>query len=384
MLPYRRLKSGRIVYDTYTDSEGNVRFYEYYDSRIGARRLAFGPYWNGKERAKTYGAAIDGMEALTELVDDQLERHQTAWHPDTRNPSLIRLGSAFPWLPPRRGDQLIDLVNQEVFTVVHVPGAPAGHLWNLHILLDAAPTVGHELSWIGEARERNLVGFNADNGHPGTPVTGTESTGDTGITYDSVLKPTITYLLLRQEAFSIDGVPFSSHKELTPRLRESFNDPSCPQRVIEIYGQRMEMLVRFQCVHPRAETAYGLARWFKGFISRRTPSLEANGVGRILYHSQGDRPRRGGKTGDDAAVHDVVYYIQTEELSVREESAIRRLNLISRVSQRKYSDLGLTGVTEPGDEGYLQPYTGSIDESGNYLWGDTDIQDLRYTGSQDQ
>lgn len=376
----RRLKSGRIIFDTYSDQYGNPKFIEYYDSRSGSRRIAFGSYWDGNERAKTIGQSVSSIDEFAELLEDQVERFQMCWFPDKRNGKLIMMGKAFPWLPPQVGDQMEDLYSGQIFTVVHVPKAPQGFLWNLSLLLDAAPTLGMELAWVGEARDRNLVDFGASSGKPSTPTKGEDTTGDVGTSYSKILRPSISYSLLRTELFSTDGHPFGSKKELRAQIREQYNDPYSPQRVITILGQRTESLVRFECFHPRAGTSYALARWFKDFISRRTPSLEANGIPRILFWSQGDRARTG-KPGDDTAAHDVVYFIVMEELSVREDSAIRKMNLISRVTQREYSDLGLTGVTEPGNEGYLTPYTGAFDESGNYLVGDNEIQDLRATGS---
>jgi hypothetical protein len=369
-----------VIFDTYTDPYGNPKFYEYFDTRTGARRIAYGSYWDGRNRSKSMGIAVQGVDDFAEVLEYNLEAYQMTWTRGERNPKLIRFGLAFPWLFPEIGDQLIDEDSKELFTVTHVPRSPEGYPWNLTVLLDREPTNGAFLRWIGEARDRNLVDFHAENGKPGTPTPGEDTTGDTGIAYSKVLRPTITYLLVRQEAYTISGPPFGSSKELKPRVREQFNDPHSPQRVITILGQRMDNLVKFLCIHPRAETANGLARWFKDGISRRTPSLEANGINRILFWSQSTRERKG-KPGDDAAVTEVVYYVVTEELSVQEDSAIKKYNLTNRVLHGDINSLGLTGITEPGDDGYLYPYTGAYDESGNNLWWDLESQDYGYTGT---
>ncbi len=374
----RRLPSGRLIYDAYRDAQGNVKYLEYFDTRTGAKRLAYGPYWDGRDRSISLGNCAT-IKDVAETIQYFLERHQMTWMPDLRNPKLVRFGLAFSRLFPTVGDQLESMETGQIYTVIHVPKSFQGYPWNLNVLLDVAPTLGEDLRWVGDARDRNLVSFNDQLGNPDTPTPGENTGGDVGVAYKAPLHPTITYLLLRKEAFTLGGTPFGPSKELVPRIREQFPHPKIPQRTISILGQRMESLFEFSCTHTRAETANALADWFTGVISRQRPSLEANGINRILFWSQGT-PKRKGQQGDESAVTEVTYYIVTEELTVQEDSTIRKINVTLTPAMRQVSDLDLSGDLSSSEEGYLYPYTGAYDESGNYLWGDLEIQDNQQTG----
>jgi hypothetical protein len=371
----RRLHNGKLVFETYRGPDGRPKYIEIFDTRKGALRLAHGPHWDGRDRSQSLTEAAS-LEDFYDIIEWVLEYHQMMWWPDPRNAKLIWFRYAFPWLPPRTGDVLAGSSGKS-YTVTHVQRSDGGTPWNLSVLLDEAPRAGEMLHWAGAARDRNLVDFRAEYGSPSTPTPGETTEGDTGTAYNTVFRPTITYLLVRKEPFTLNGAPFGSSKELKPRTREEFVDPNKPQRVIRIFGQRMDNLIRFLCLHPRAETADALAHWLERCINRQMPSIVANGIHRMLFWSSGTLERRG-KSGDDVAVRSVNYYIETEEIEVQEAPSIRRLNIRIRPT-----DIGninnLTGyAAEPL---WMFPFTGVTDESGNWLWGSIDIQDTRATGS---
>jgi hypothetical protein len=371
----RRLSSGKLVWETYYDNQGRPKYVEYFDSRKGAIRLAMGPYWDGRDRSQSLGQ-VCSLEDFYDIIEWVMEYHQMMWWPDPRNSKLIWFRFAFSRLTPRAGDTLIGSTGV-TYQVTHVARSDNGLPWNLSVLLDAAPATGEILRWAGSARDRNLIDFRAEYGSPSTPTPGEASEGDVGSAFKGVLRPTITYLLVRKEPFTLTGTPFGSSKELKPRVREQVLDPDRPQRVFEVLGQRMDNLIRFSCLHPRAETADALATWFERCINRQMPSIVANGIHRMLFWSSATLERRG-KSGDDAAVRVVNYYVETEEVEVREAPSIRKLNVFIRpTSIGNINDL--TGLaTEPQ---WMFPFTGVTDESGNWLWGDIDIQDTRNTGT---
>jgi hypothetical protein len=373
---YEKLPSDRIVISTFHDKEGNPRFYEYFDTRTGAVRLSKGPYVNSNDRAKTLNTAAT-LQEFYELVEWVIETQQMIWRHDRRNNKLIWLIGAFAHLPPKVGDKLAGSSGR-VYEVVHVPTTPAGLVWNLGIILDQSPEVGDVLKWVGEARTRNLIDFHADYGAPDTPTVGEATEGDTGTAYPRPFRPTITYLLLRQEPFTISGQPFSGTKELAPRIREYIYDQDVPGRVLQVYGHRMDNLIRFTCCHPRAETTDALAHWFKRCVRKQVGLIKANGISQMLFWSARTAERKL-KSGDDVAAGEVSYYLVTEEIEIQEVSSLRNLNitLSAAVGDNIYtiSDTGSYATLN-----WMLPLTGAFDELGDWLWGTLDIPDYGQTG----
>jgi hypothetical protein len=377
-MKYEKLPSGRIVVSTYADKNGWPRYYEYFDTKTGALRLAYGPYWDGNDRSRSITDSATLVE-FYELIEWVMEAQQMTWRPDKRNGKLIWFMMGFQGLVPTVGDRLAGS-SGKIYTVQHVPIDVNGRLWNLSVLLDAAPTLSEKLTWIGDARDRNLIDFRAEYGSPDTPTAGEATDGDVGTAYRKILRPTITYLLLRKEPYTIRGAPFSGSKELKPRIREYVYDQDLPQRVLEILAQRMENLIRFTCLHPRAETADALAHWFERCINRQIASVRANGIHELLFWSSRTVERRN-KTGDDAAAQEVSYYVVTEEIDIKEVSSLRRINVTINAAPANNSDsIYLTGEGFP-EPGWLAPLTGVTDESGNWIWGNISVQDYGYTGS---
>lgn len=372
------LSSGRIVVDSYRGPDGRPKYLEIFDPRLGARRLAYGPWWDGHDRSKSVGPAASILD-IPDLVEYFMEVHQMHWTPDPRNGRLIVFALAFPFMKPLNGDTLQDTVTGQTFTVQAAPPGIGRVDWNLAVLLDEAPTAGHPLRWVGAARERNLVDFYAEDGRPESPVEGKATDGDVGVAYKQVKAPTITYLMTRQEPSSIDGKPFGASPRLKASFRESFYLPGEPQRAVQIDGWQMDNLFKFTCLHPRARVCHSLAEWLKSCVSRNEPSLRANGIPHLHFYGQKSVPRSG-RAGDDVAEREVYFYFQTEELEVHELSTIRVLNVYAR-SASDIDNLGLPGLADPG-EGYpgLNPWTGVYDESGLPIFGQTEIQDYGQTG----
>lgn len=372
------LSSGRVVIDSYRGPDGRPKYLEIFDPRLGARRLIYGPWWDGHDRSKSLGPAAS-IDDIPDLIEYFMEVYQMHWTPDPRNGRLVVFGLAFPYAKPAVGDQLQDIATQQIFTVQHVPPGIGRVDWNLSVLLDDAPAAGSALRWIGPARARNLVDFYAEDGRPESPVEGEATDGDVGTAYRKVKGPTVTYLMTRQEPCSIDGKPFGASPRLKPSLRETYSMPGEPQRAVQISGWQMDNLFKFSCLHPRARVAHSLAEWFKACISRNEPSLRANGIPHLYFYGQKSLPRSG-RAGDDVAEREVYFYFQTEELEVQELSTIRVINLYAR-SASDIDNLGLPGLEDPG-EGYLglNPWASVYDESGNPVFVQSEIQDFGQTG----
>lgn len=365
----RSLPSGRLVLNTFRDQEGRPAFLEVFNPTRNTVEYLRYP---DRQFYMTGGAALSEVE-IPELIEHLLEEDQCFWRwPNPSNKSLILLPHAFPWCTPEMDDQLQDVRYRTVYTVRHVAPGRGGLPWNGTVLLDKPVDPSTRLSWIGEAASRNYIDFQEEDGDASTPTPGEDTAGDMGIAYPNVAKPTITYLLETQRPGSIGSKPFGSSTEAKPRSREVLQDPLAPQHSITIYGQWMDNLFRFLCLHPRTVVATRLARWFKGFMERNRPSLKFNGLPEILFWSQ-DASRRS-RRDDEAAVREVRYYFRTEELEVHRESTLRDIGFNVSLSPTMQAD--------PRHDWKLDPFTGSLyDESGNYLFGDLNIADTRQTGA---
>lgn len=370
-MSFETLKSGRVVLGTFRDQQGRPVFMEVFNPQTQTMQIAAVP---DREHAMTGGPAVSEVE-IPELMEHFMEEDQTFWRwADPRKKNLILMPHAFHWCEPQVGDQLQDPRYRDVFTVRHAAPGRDVIPWNGSLLLDKETRPETRLRWIGEAGGRNYIDFHEEDGKAETPTPGEDSSGDMGITYSQVVKPTITYLLETQRPGSIGGKPFGSSTEPKPRVRERLTDALAPQQTVTIYGQWMDNVFRFLCIHPRTVVATRLARWFKGFMERNRPSLKFNGIPDIRYWSQ-DATRRS-RRGDDSAVREVRYYFRTEELEVRRQGAIRHVGIDLAV--KDHLDFGKEGA----DWASLSPFTGSLyDESGHYMFADLDIADTRQTGA---
>lgn len=375
------LPSGRIIQTVWRDQDGHPKYIEILDSRTNARRVIYGPLWDGDDRSKSDGAAISEAD-LPSVIEFFLEDEQTYWkhvNPDTGSKSLITLPGSFAWCAPRVGDKLRVVGSEKIYTVQHVPTGVPGVPWNGVLLLDADVEVGENLRWVGQdARTRNLIEFHADDGFPESPLPGEDSAGDVGGAYRGVLQPTISYLLIRQEPATIGPKPFGRDKELKPRIRDSFFDPNRPQVTLEIWGHRMENEFRFRCLHPQSAIADELALWFKRFMRNNTPSMRSNGLNEMIYLGQ---DAVASKSLGKVSARDIRYYFRTEELLLKEVATVRNVGVNFTVVLRPSLETGRLNspFMQEGYEG-LNPYTGLYDESGNFLFLQLDIADYGTTG----
>lgn len=375
------LPSGRIIQTVWRDGEGHPKFLEIYDTRSNARRIIYGPWWNGDDRSKSDGVAVSEAD-LPAVIDFFLEDEQTYWRyaiPINGPKNLIHFPGSFPWCTPKAGDKLRVVGTEKVYTVQHVPEGISGVPWNGVVLLDSDVANEEHLRWVGkDTRSRNLIEFHADDGFPESPLPGEQGGGDIGLAYRGILKPTISYLLIRQEPATIGPKPFGRDKELKPRIRDTFFDPDRPQVTLEIWGHRMENEFRFRCLHPQAAIADELTLWFKRFMRNNTPSMRSNGLNEMLFLGQDAVASRFlGKI----SARDIRYYFRTEELILKEVATIKSVGANFTVVVRPTREvMRLTNVfQQDGYEG-LNPFTGLYDQSGNLLFSSLDIADYGTTG----
>lgn len=372
------LPSGRVIQTVFRDGDGHPRYYEILDTRTNARRIIYGPTWDGRDKSTSVGPAVSEAD-LPAIIQFFLEDEQSYWkyaRPSMGPKDLILFPGAFAWCKPQKDDVLRG-ISGKTYTVTHVPQGINGPPWNGTVKLDKDIEVGEILRWTGQkTRERTLIAFQSDDGSPSSPTPGEVTTGDVGTAYPGVLGPTVTYLLLRQEPASLGPKPFGRDKQLKPRIREQVSDPERPQVVITIYGHRMENEFRFRCLHPQSAVADELALWFKRFMRNNTGSIRSNGVNEILYFGQ--EAVSASQLGHVAG-RDLRYYFRTEELILQEDAAVREVNVNISVLVRQDQEAFRLNLV-PDDPTALDPFTGLYDQSGNFIFGALDIADYGTTG----
>jgi len=369
-----RLSSGRVVQTVIRDEQGAPRFYEILDTRRNAREIFYGPAFFQKTGHRSSGFSISEAD-FPEVMEFFLEDEQTFYRVMNKTRDAIILPHAFAWCTPAIGDVLADKDGNE-YAVQAAPSGEGKCPWNGVLLLDKAVLEGVELQWIGEARNKNLIRFVADDGLPESPTTAVDTDGDVGTGYAERFQPTITYLLERQEPASIGPKPFGRDKELKPRVRDEFRDLERPQISIRIWGHRFENLFAFRCLHPRSAVATELAAWLKRFMRVNAPYLRSSGLNELMFWSL-NAERRVRRGGDDVSVRKAIYYVRTEELTLQELSTLRHVDIqISGAIDQRVMNV-ITGPL-PADD--MDPYTGMYDETGAYLWGTTELLDHGTTG----
>jgi len=369
-----RLPSGRVVQTVIRDENGQPRFYEILDTRRNAREIFYGPAFFQKTKHRSEGFAISEAN-FPEVMEFYLEDEQQFFRRLNEAGDQIILPGAFGWTKPDAGDCLED-DEGNTYTVEIVPPGEGRCPWNGVLMLDKAVPEGTHLRWKGEARNKNLIRFVADDGMPESPTPGEDTSGDVGTGYGSKFAPTITYLLERQEPATIGPKPFGRDKENKPRIRDEFRDLTRPQITQRVYGQRFENLFAFRCLHPRSAVATELAAWLKRFMRINAPYLRSSGLNELMFWSL-EAERRTRRGGDDVSVRKAIYYVRTEELTLQEISALRNVDvhISGAIDQRVFQK-----ITGPVPTDGLDPYTGIYDESGFYPWGTYELLDHGTTG----
>lgn len=364
----RKLRSGRVVVDTFRDAEGRPKFIETVDITTRYRRVLYGAAWyEPSPYSKSHTPAASELD-VPDLIEHFMEVHQMHWiWPNAQQKKLIFLVNSFPYCVPQAGDKLGTRDGRKVYTVRHVAAARHPSLWNGMVLLDQIPDRNDELVWIGDdTRRRCLVSFGAEDGNPGETTPPVPTSGDVGTAYPYKLGPTVTYILERQEPAGVREA-FGQEKFPKPRFRESFPDPLAPQESIDIYGWWLDNIFRFRCIHPRTIVADRLAHWFKDFMELNRPSIKANGVGELRFWSRVPGARR--KQEDDVAERIVRYFVRTEEIQVHRVPNIRHIQILVDLHDTLQEDV--TGDPYAA----LDPFADLSEATGDASWYTLDIAD---------
>ena len=107
-------------------------------------------------------------------------------------------------------------------------------------------------------------------------------------------------------------------------FRESLIDPDIPGSKIYVYGQWFDNLIRFNIVARNNKTANARALWFEELIDSWMWFFEASGVKSIRYEGR-DADLVVTPENTKFAVRPLLYYVQTEKVTVVKEHVLRSL-----------------------------------------------------------
>ena len=145
----------------------------------------------------------------------------------------------------------------------------------------------------------------------------------------------ITYQTVRREPGAIGGEatgPFEGRKEWKPRLRDTqYNEET--EKYVEIYGQRFDNLVQFDCWSKSNEESQEILNWLETFLIGYAWFFKKCGVQEMFYFRSG---RFTWGTSEEEAVsmwrnplkvRSLVWFIRTEDLYAVEKGKIERIDV---------------------------------------------------------
>jgi hypothetical protein len=356
-------KAGVELTSSFSDN-----YMEWYDPRRNMTRLRMlKPGIHPWEQPASVEDAVDMIELL-------LERYQMTFNISEFHPWQIQ----FPYLfiIPKEGDLIHNRTKDEVYTVEHVSEDPYYGTWDHWVRLSGStkPDVDDILEFV--QKDERYVRFTL--GYPRREAKEIQATGgELGNKEAKAWAPTVTVRITRREPASIGKEPFDRSKELKPRLWETFRDPQDRKRYsIEIWYQRFDNLVQFDCWDKDPADAIRLVNWFEEFMRIFTGTLKYNGVQEIWYWDRRDH-EASERWREDITAQTVRYVMRTEYIR-----AVRKRNLTwMRFEMQLVKDpVALTGGAATGE--YYRWFGRTHNDSGEYLYGTFVTADLANTGEE--
>lgn len=134
---------------------------------------------------------------------------------------------------------------------------------------------------------------------------------------------TITYRVSRREPGTTGPTPFGEPREIKPRFRTQFIDPLDSGYQVQLFGQRFDNLVQFDCWSKTPKEAQELADWFFEFIQAFTWVFKWNGLSEIFFWQQSISPELVTRHRNNILNVTLQFYVRTEAIQDR---FVRRFN----------------------------------------------------------
>ncbi len=151
---------------------------------------------------------------------------------------------------------------------------------------------------------------------------------------DNITGEVISYQLLERrpgtfERKQVGGMLNEGNTRQRRKIfRESQADPDYPGERIHTYGQWFDNKIQFNIMAKTNKTANQRALWFENFMDSWTWFFEVNGILHLKYEGRGPdsvvTPEN-----QKIAIRPMIYYLQTERITVIREHALRSLVVAS-------------------------------------------------------
>lgn len=307
-----------------------------------------------------------------ELLERVMRKHQLSFVPNSKDKRLVLL--PFAIIPPEKGDQILNTVTNEVYTVDQLIMNPTTNQWNGLVKLDLleAPSIelGHSLKYLNPDR---YVKF--EHEFPDVLLNST-SANQEGIPQNiPPLVPTVTWSLKAKEPGGMGGRPFDSKKQFKPLLRESTKDPYVSGYTVEIYGQWFDNIVQFDAWTNSFRTSERLLTWLEQCIRLYTDFFREQGIVQMFFWKR-DEEKQISTWRQQFPVKGSQFYFRTEEIEAVYQRDILKIDVSLGIdttvpydNEYKYIAGQLVSGNYTPDE-----YRALFYRSGEYLFGDLDIR----------
>lgn len=313
-----------------------------------------------------------------ELIDILLNQYECNYRSHNIDKSLL----CFPYLflRPADGDKIRNRTTGEIYTVVETVLNPRNKNWEGLVKLSYSSTYPdrnkvHKLEFLNE---KNYVRFTSED----PKNLGVESQDEEGLLIDKgPIRPTVVHSLIRKMPGTIGSRPFAPAKQYRPDLVETMRSADDPNHTVEIYMQRFDNLVQFDCWTTDNFSADKLADWFEKFMSLYGRVLKLNGVQEVLFWER-LRDASVTKWRQDLKSRAVQYFMRTESLEAVFTRDITDVDISVSLADSISPCVGIYEVAGQTVSGQLTPeeYNSMFrDTDGKYLFGDFHVTDQNLT-----
>lgn len=322
-------------------------------------------------RRKSRNEGSMGISEAMETINLLMKKHQLSYICNKSDKRMILFPFAF--IEPRKGDQVLNTVTKEIYTVDQVILNPKTNQWNGLVKFDLvnAPIIEerHSLRYLNSDR---YIKF--DHEFPDALLNITSANPEGILKNIPPITPTVTWSLKVVEPGGL-GKAFDSRKELKPRLRESTKDPFVRGYTVEIYGQWFDNIVQFDAWSNGFRTTERLITWVEQMLKLYTGYLRQQGISNMFFWKR--EPESQITTWrQHIPVKSTQFYFRTEEIEAVYQRDILKIDIsIGTASEIPYSteyqyiaDQLISGNYTPDE------YRALFYRSGEYLFGDVDIR----------
>jgi len=326
-----------------------------------------------RRKSRTEGNLFSVGQCV-EYIDAFLKKYQLTFVPNKIDRSILFF--PFMMMKPSEGDKIINLTTKEVYTVDQIINNPETGMWDGLIKFDlAVPPSMESLHALDYVTSNRLVRFEHEipDGLPNLIGANLERLAE----QPPSLLPTITWTVISVEPGTLGSIN-SSRKEWKPRLRESVKDPLVPGHTVEIWGQRFENTVQFDCWSNDPRTSDRLVRWFEQFMRLYTGHLRRAGAGQILFTKR-NRDDLNQTWRQSYNVRGSQYIIETEQLTSSYLRDILNIDISIEatdqdIRNRKFNETRWVADQIVSGKLTSEEYRDLFYRSGEYLFGNIDIK----------